>query len=74
MGKKTDKLQRVVEKLATRYGEEDEDVRRLQSALDILNAGRQKLPSERRRYGPSETTFLTPAKKLYYASSAELPH
>jgi len=67
MGKKVQKLQRVVAKLATRYGEDDVDVQRLQAALEVLSEDTQKW-QEQRRFGPSEPTFLTPAKRLYYAS------
>lgn len=70
MGQKTDKLQRLVEKMTTRYGQQDEDVRRLESLLEFRQATPPKL-SERRRYGPSETKFLTPAKQIYYSATAE---
>ena len=73
MGKKVQKLQRVMDKLATRYGEEDVDVLRLQATLEALREDKQKL-QERRRFGPSETAFLTPAKRLYYASLSEPLH
>jgi hypothetical protein len=71
MGKKTDKLQRVVEKLASRYGEQDEDVQRLQSALVVLQAAKLH-PVERRHFGTPQAVFLTPAKRIYYASPAGL--
>ena len=67
MGKKADKLQRVVKKLASRYGKEDADVQRLQLALDILDA-EKKQQLERRRFGPAEIAFMTPAKQLFYAT------
>ena len=71
MGKKTDKLQRVVEKLASRYGDEDIDVQRLQSALQVLQAAKSH-PVERRQYGTPQAVFLTPAKRIYYASPTGL--
>ena len=71
MGKKTDKLQRIVEKMATRYGQQDEDVRQLESVLEFRLAAPKQV-AERRRYGPSEAKFLTPAKQIYYASGAKL--
>jgi hypothetical protein len=73
MGKKADKLQRVVKKLASRYGDKDADVERLQLALDILNA-EKKQQLERRRFGPTETAFMTPAKQLFYASVTDAMH
>lgn len=74
MGKKVNKLQHLIEKLADRYGQEDEDVRRLQSALDLTQSSKKVDAKERRRFGPSETTFLTPAKRIFYAHDSEQPH
>ncbi len=73
MGKKAEKLQRVVKKLAARYGQDDLDVQRLQSAIDVLTAEKQT-QKERRRYGPQSVTFLTPAKRIYYESFPETRH
>jgi hypothetical protein len=73
MGKKVEKLQRVVRKLALRYGDDDVDVQRLQIALALLNEDKQQSP-ERRRFGPSATVFLTPAKRIYYESQPEELH
>lgn len=74
MGKKVNKLQHLVEKLGDRYGREDEDVRRLQSALDLLQDSKKVDTKERRRFGPLETTFLTPAKRIFYANEAQQSH
>jgi hypothetical protein len=72
MGQKTDKLQRVVEKLASRYGDQDVDVQKLQSALRVLQA--TKLDQvDRRPFGTSQAVFLTPAKRIYYASPTGHP-
>jgi hypothetical protein len=73
MGKKVEKLQRVVKKLAARYGQDDVDVKRLQSAVDLL-ADDKQAQKERRRYGPQSATFLTPAKRIYYESLSEARH
>ena len=70
MGKKVDKLQRLVDKMATRYGQQDEDVLQLKAALESLQAMPKQLP-ERRRFGPAGANFLTPAKQMFYASTAE---
>ena len=74
MGKKVNKLQHLIEKLANRYGREDEDVRRLQSALDLTEASKKMDADERRRFGLSETTFLTPAKRIFYGQDSEQTH
>ena len=73
MGKKIEKLQRVVKKLAARYGEDDSDLQRLQSALALLKEDKQ-LQQERRRFGPAGVAFLTPAKRIYYESRTEDLH
>lgn len=64
------KLQRLVEKMEARYGQQDEDVLQLRAALESLRA-MQRPPAERRHLGPSGPNFLSPAKQLYYASSIE---
>ena len=73
MGRKTEKLRRVVEKLSKRYGAHDESVQHLQSelvALESLEAGRP----ERRSYKTSEFKFQTPAKQLFFASAVDIHH
>ena len=70
MGKKVDKLQRLVDKMATRYGQQDEDVQQLRAALESLQT-LPKAPTERRRFGPGGANFLTPAKQVYYGLSTE---
>ncbi|MDR7308850.1 hypothetical protein [Rhodoferax saidenbachensis] len=73
MGKKTEKLQRVVKKLANRYGAGDEDVVRLASELRVLESLESRRP-ERRSYKPSDFKFQTPAKQLFFGSSEPLNH
>lgn len=73
MGKKTEKLRRVVQKLSERYGVDDESVQRLQSELTVLESLEVARP-ERRSYKPQEFKFQTPAKQLYFASSEEVRH
>jgi len=73
MGKKTEKLRRVVRKLSDRYGAEDESVRRLQSELAVLEA-LEAPPLERRSYKTQDIKFQTPAKQLFFATSEEIRH
>lgn len=73
MGKKTEKLQRVVKKLANRYGDGDEDVVRLESELKVLEALELRRP-ERRSYKAADFKFQTPAKQLFFGSSEPTSH
>lgn len=73
MGKKTEKLQRVVNKLSNRYGADDEDVVRLQTELEVLAALEQRRP-ERRSYKAMDFKFQTPAKQLFLGSSEQTNH
>ena len=70
MGKKVDKLQRLVDKMATRYGPQDEDVLQLRAALESLQR-LPKAPTERRQFGQGAVNFLTPAKQMYLTLKAE---
>lgn len=65
MGKKTEKLQRVVKKLANRYGADDEDVIRLEAELKVLQGMETRRP-ERRSYKAADFKFQTPAKQLFF--------
>ncbi|APW42475.1 hypothetical protein [Rhodoferax saidenbachensis] len=73
MGKKTEKLRRVVAKLSDRYGAEDQDVLRLGLELKVLESLEVARP-ERRAYKAQELMFQTPAKQLYFASMSDLTH
>ena len=67
MGKKTDKLRRIVDKLTQHYGPDDSDVQRLQSELDMLEAFEFRYPSKFDKKVPIKA-FCTPAKQLFYAN------
>lgn len=73
MGKKSEKLRRVVNKLGQRYGVEDTDVQRLQSELDVLEAFEFRYPSKFKYKSPGHA-FRTPAKQLFYAGSVASVH
>jgi hypothetical protein len=73
MGKKSEKLRRVVKKLSDRYGVDDESVLRLQSELSVLEL-LEAAPPERRKYKTQELKFQSPAKQLFLASSANTKH
>lgn len=73
MGKKTEKLQRVVKKLADRYGASDEDVLRLASELKVLESLESPRP-ERRSYKTSDFKFQTPAKQLFFSADEPTSH
>jgi hypothetical protein len=68
MSKKLDKLRNVVGKLAARYGEHDDDVRRLQVELDALEACVVPPQFERRAPTPDKFNFQSLAKQHYNAS------
>lgn len=73
MGKKIEKLRRVVNKLSNRYGADDIDVQRLQSELEVLLALEQRRP-ERRSYKVADFKFQTPAKQLFLNSGGPTQH
>lgn len=73
MGKKTEKLQRVVKKLAGRYGADDKDVLRLASELKALETLESRRP-ERRSYKAADFKFQTPAKQLFFGSDEPRSH
>lgn len=73
MGKKTEKLQRVVKKLANRYGAGDEDVLRLASELKVLES-LESPRTERRSYKTSDFKFQTPAKQLFFSADETTSH
>jgi hypothetical protein len=73
MGQKSDKLRRLVDKLAQRYGSEDADVQRLQSELDVLDAFEFRYPNRFEKKSPGHT-FRTPAKQLFYAAPVDSIH
>jgi hypothetical protein len=73
MGKKTEKLQRVVQKLANRYGADDADVVRLASELRVLESLETGRP-ERRARKRQEFKFQTPAKQLFFSTGERAKH
>lgn len=73
MGKKTQKLQRIVQKLANQYGAEDEDVVRLVSELAVLESLEAPRP-ERRARKRKDFMFQTPAKQLFFSTSEQATH
>ena len=73
MGKKTQKLQRIVQKLASQYGADDEDVVRLASELTVLESLEAHRP-ERRARKRKDFMFQTPAKQLFFSTSRQVSH
>lgn len=73
MGKKTEKLQRVVHKLANRYGADDADVMRLASELKVLESLETQRP-ERRSRTRQDFKFRTPAKQLFLSAGERTKH
>ncbi len=73
MGKKTEKLQRVVQKLANRYGIDDVDVVRLASELAVLESLEAGRP-ERRARKRQDFKFQTPAKQLFFSAGERAKH
>ena len=73
MGKKTEKLRRIVDKLGQRYGADDSDVQRLQSELDGLEAFEFCYPNKYEHKSPGHA-FSTRARQLYVASGLEKVH
>ncbi len=73
MGSKTNKLQRVVQKLANQYGTDDEDVVRLKSELAVLEFLETNRP-ERRARKRKDFQFQTPAKLLFFNTGEQATH
>ncbi len=73
MGKKTQKLHRILQKLANQYGADDEDVVRLASQLTVLDALEARHP-ERRAKKRKEFMFQTPAKQLFFSTGGQAMH
>lgn len=73
MGKKTAKLQRIVQKLANQYGADDEDVVRLASQLTVLES-LESQGQERRARKRQDFKFQTPAKQLFLRASEQTKH
>lgn len=73
MGKKAEKLRRIVNKLSHRYGADDTDVQRLQMELDALDAFDFRYPDKfaAKSRGPE---FRTSARQLYYADAERSDH
>jgi hypothetical protein len=73
MGKKTDKLHRLVKKLVSRYGVDDVDVMRLRAELDVLVA-KEATTLERRESPQSNIDFRSATRRLYHASTGGDSH
>jgi len=73
MGKKAEKLRRMVNKMAVRYGADDPDVQRLQSELDALDAFDFRYP-EKFEAKARGREFRTSARQLFYANAAKSTH
>lgn len=73
MGKKTQKLQRIVQKLANQYGADDKDVMRLTSELTVLESLEAHRP-ERRARKRKDFMFQTPAKQLFFNTGEQMTH
>ena len=73
MGKKLDKLRRLVQKMGDRYGKVDLDVLRLKQELDALEALGEEKVEERRKVQTCRYTFGSIAKQHFHDSKqAEL--
>ena len=70
MGKKAEKLRRMVNKMAIRYGADDPDVLRLQSELDALDAFDFRYP-EKFEAKARGREFRTSARQLFYANASK---
>lgn len=73
MGRKIDKLRRVVQNLADRYGKDDADVMRLKQELDALEAAGEGQRVERRKVQLCRYTFGSVARQHYYDSTRNTP-
>lgn len=65
MEKQREKIRRLVQDLAARYGSDDEDVRRLQAELKALEAVVQVPKLERRKANPDKRSFQ-PVSRLFF--------
>lgn len=73
MGKKTEGLNRLVKKLAARYGHDDVDVVRLKADLEELQTLRT-LPSEKHASVKTKFDFRSNARRLYESSGGGERH
>jgi hypothetical protein len=71
MSKRIDHLRRVVGKFKRRYGEQDEDARRLQLELDALVTRSGAQVSGSKSVASGKYSFQTLAKQQYYAARRE---
>ena len=69
MRKKTEKLRRLINKLALRYGDDDVDVLRLRAELDALAATRDN-HLERRASPEPRNDFRSATRRLYHDTTA----
>jgi len=67
MGKKDEKLRRLVKKLALRYGDNDPDVVRLKTELDALHQ-KQMATADHRTLHKPDLDFRSEARRLYHAT------
>ena len=67
--KKVEKLHRLVNKLASRYGDDDPDVVRLKADLDSLGE-RQIDPVDHRTSYKAKSDFQSETRRLYHATAA----
>lgn len=68
MEKKLEKLRRLVQDLAGRYGTDDEDVRRLQTELQTLEAMVPAPKADRRKATPDKRNFQSPSRQFFDAT------
>ena len=73
MGKKAEKLRRIVNKMAIRYGADDPDVQRLQAELDTLDAFDFRYPDKFAAKARGRE-FRTSARQLFYAAAPKSTH
>jgi hypothetical protein len=73
MRKKTEKLHRLVKKLASRYGDDDVDVMRLKAELDALTEKKDN-HFERRASPEPRNDFRSATRRLYHATTAGDSH
>ena len=71
MGKKIDRLRRVVQKLGDRYGADDVDVMRLQQELLALEAAGERQCVERRKVQLCRYTFGSVARQHYFETGRQ---
>ena len=66
MGRKIDRLRRVVQKLGARYGDDDMDVQRLRQELVALETAGERQCVERRKVQLCRYTFGSVARQHYF--------